>query len=74
MKKIFSSYGFAVMLLVIGVASFTQAVNPSFLASADSANLSETKSALMLAIIGLIFFTLGFLSIILRIMKGKRNG
>ena len=73
-KKIFS-YSTGAVLLVIAMASFVQSVNPTFLASADTAQISTLSSAMMLAIIGAIFFLIGLLIIILKVMKGNvKNG
>jgi hypothetical protein len=75
MKKFFLSNTTGAILLIIGLAGFTQAVNPSFWASADANSISMVSSATALAIIGGIFFILGMLIIILKIMKGHtRNG
>jgi uncharacterized membrane protein len=75
MKKILLSNTMGAVLLIVGLAGFTQSVNPSFWASADTAQISTLSSATMLAVIGAIFFILGLLIIILKIMKGHtRNG
>ena len=66
-------YGLGVFLLIAGVCSIVQSVNPSFLVQADAASLSMSRSSQVLSIIGLLLFLSGLLIIILKIVKGRTN-
>ncbi len=72
MKKILLSYTTGAILLLIGLVSLTQSVNPNFLAQADTVEVSRISSSVTVAIIGGIFFIIGFLLIVVKVMKGHK--
>jgi len=76
MKKFFVSYTFGIFVMVMGVASLIQSVNPSFLAQADSANLSTNTSSAILITIGTGLFIIASIILIVKTLKLRkdRNG
>ena len=76
MKKFFVSHTFGIFVMVMGVASLIQSVNPSFLAQADSANLSTNTSSAILITIGTGLFIIASIILIVKTLKLRkdRNG
>ncbi len=71
MKKVFFNYTFGLILIVGSVATFTQSLNPTFLASADAADVPILTSSVILSVVGGILFISGFLIIVFKVIKGK---
>jgi uncharacterized membrane protein len=64
-KKILQSYALSLPILVVGIITFSQASNPSFMASADATGSGKSIGS-TLVIIGLICLLIGAASIIYR--------
>jgi hypothetical protein len=57
----------------MGVASLIQSVNPSFLAQADSANLSADTSSAILFTIGIFLFVIAAIILIVKTLTLRKD-